>query len=147
MRNRNKVFLGIMIVGLIWLVVSVCRSVNDIFTVKPTQTPIFKAEAITATPEMLIAPKQPVPTVFITPTSFIHTRGNLATPTSATVCRIKGNVSWRNNDEKIYHCPNWRDYDRTQVNWHDGDRWFCTEAEAIEAGFRKPENVTVPCIP
>ena len=76
-----------------------------------------------------------------------HEPKNLATPTSATACRIKGNVSWRNNDEKIYHCPNWRDYDRTQVNWHDGDRWFCTEAEAIEAGFRKPENVTDPCIP
>lgn len=63
-------------------------------------------------------------------------------------CTIKGNVSWRNNDEKIYHCPNWRDYDRTEINWEDGDRMFCSEQEAIAAGFRRPQNVgNKPCIP
>ena len=65
---------------------------------------------------------------------------------SSKRCVIKGNVSKRNNDQKIYHCPNWRDYDRTNVIESEGDRWFCTEAEAIAAGFRAPKNVYTPCI-
>lgn len=56
-------------------------------------------------------------------------------------CNIKGNVSMRNNQEHIYHCPNWRDYDRTEVNYDEGDRWFCTEQDAVAAGFRRPYNV------
>ena len=60
-------------------------------------------------------------------------------------CNIKGNVSKRNEDEKIYHCPGWRDYDQTEINYGEGDRWFCSEAEAIAAGFRKPQNVSSPC--
>lgn len=70
------------------------------------------------------------------------------TPTVNTaVCRIKGNVSTRNGNKKIYHCPNFPDYSKTEVNKNEGDRWFCTEEEAIAAGFRKPENVSDACIP
>ena len=68
-----------------------------------------------------------------------------AADAKAQNCLIKGNVSKRNNDEKIYHCPGWRDYEKTQVNPEEGDRWFCSEKEAIAAGFRKPKNVKAPC--
>jgi len=94
-----------------------------------------------------------------TPTMAYHMPTNIYSPTpgpktsvgitsssgSSAGCRIKGNVSKRNSDQKIYHCPGWRDYDRTDVNPSEGDRWFCSEAEAIEAGFRRPQNENSPC--
>lgn len=53
-------------------------------------------------------------------------------------CAIKGNVN--SKKDKIYHMPGWRDYDRTNVKPNEGDRWFCTEEEAVAAGFRAPLN-------
>ena len=54
---------------------------------------------------------------------------------AAPVClNIKGNVNWEG--EGIYHCPGWRDYDITTIVPGEGDRYFCTEAEAEAAGFR-----------
>ena len=72
--------------------------------------------------------------------------GSVAQDTSSGNCNIKGNVSTRNGNKKIYHCPNWRDYDKTQINYDEGDQWFCSEEEAIAAGFNKPGNVSAPCI-
>lgn len=62
-------------------------------------------------------------------------------------CNIIGNVSKRNDNQRIYHCPNWRDYDRIKFDYTEGDRYFCSEEEAIAAGFRKPRNVKEPCEP
>jgi hypothetical protein len=50
-------------------------------------------------------------------------------------CVIKGNSS--SNGERIYHVPGQRYYDKTIINWSKGERWFCTEQEAIGAGWRK----------
>ena len=50
-------------------------------------------------------------------------------------CVIKGNVS--SSGERIYHIPGQRYYDKTLINWRTGERWFCTEQEAIAAGWRK----------
>lgn len=58
-------------------------------------------------------------------------------------CVIKGNVNVRRGT-KIYHCPNSPFYYETEVNPSQGDRWFCTEEEAISAGFRAPKNAP-PC--
>ena len=49
-------------------------------------------------------------------------------------CAIKGNVN--SNHEKIYHVPSGASYDRTDIKPEEGDRWFCTTAEAEAAGFR-----------
>lgn len=57
-----------------------------------------------------------------------------AAPAQAACLKIKGNVNW--DGERIYHCPSWRDYDKTTVVPGEGDQYFCTEAEAIAAGFR-----------
>ena len=38
--------------------------------------------------------------------------------------------------EHIYHVPGGRWYDRTRISPDRGERWFCTEAEAREAGWR-----------
>ena len=52
-------------------------------------------------------------------------------------CPIKGNISVSSGD-KIYHVPWSPWYSRTYVNTAKGERWFCTEAEAVAAGWRAP---------
>jgi hypothetical protein len=50
-------------------------------------------------------------------------------------CVIKGNIS--SSGERIYHVPGQRYYDKTQINEGKGECWFCTEQEAVGAGWRK----------
>lgn len=50
-------------------------------------------------------------------------------------CLIKGNISSRG---RIYHVPSARSYSKTRINTSRGERWFCSEAEAIAAGWRAP---------
>jgi endonuclease YncB( thermonuclease family) len=50
-------------------------------------------------------------------------------------CRIKGNISA--SGERIYHVPGGAFYKRTRVDPAYGERWFCTEDEAIAAGWRR----------
>ena len=54
----------------------------------------------------------------------------------ATGCNVKGNISVRTG-ERIYHVPGQRYYSATRVNWLRGERWFCSEAEARRAGWRR----------
>lgn len=51
-------------------------------------------------------------------------------------CLIKGNVSI-NTGRKLYHLPGMEDYESTVINPEYGERWFCTETEAIQAGWVK----------
>lgn len=50
-------------------------------------------------------------------------------------CLIKGNMS--QSGERIYHVPGGDFYDRTVINVVKGERWFCNEAEARAAGWRR----------
>lgn len=50
-------------------------------------------------------------------------------------CAIKGNIG--SKGDRIYHVPGGRFYDRTQIDEAKGERWFCNEAEAIAAGWRR----------
>lgn len=50
-------------------------------------------------------------------------------------CQIKGNID--RLDHRWYHLASFRHYQQTDVNLKNGDQWFCTEAEAIKAGFEK----------
>jgi endonuclease YncB( thermonuclease family) len=63
-------------------------------------------------------------------------RGNrLMEPTvRAGECNIKGNIN--RNGEKIYHLPGTAFYSRTKISEEKGERWFCSEVEANEAGWR-----------
>lgn len=65
----------------------------------------------------------------------IHPRQG-ANPPSQTnsACRIKGNIS---GSGRIYHVPGGHYYDRTRINASAGERWFCSEAEARAAGWRR----------
>ncbi|MGD9785832.1 MAG: thermonuclease family protein [Hyphomicrobiaceae bacterium] len=52
-------------------------------------------------------------------------------------CAIKGNVSRKG---RIYHMPWSPWYQRVGIDAARGERWFCTEAEAIAAGWRPVEG-------
>jgi len=58
---------------------------------------------------------------------------------TTTGCVIKGNISYTTG-EKIYHLPECPSYEKTSINEEKGERWFCTEDEAITAGWRKAKN-------
>ncbi len=60
---------------------------------------------------------------------------NAATAQESRTCNIKGNVNTRG--ERIYHVPGQKYYDQTEISASHGERWFCTEAEAEAAGWRK----------
>lgn len=51
-------------------------------------------------------------------------------------CVIKGNIS-HNTGKKLYHLPGMEDYENTVIDTSRGERWFCTEAEAIDNGWVK----------
>lgn len=50
-------------------------------------------------------------------------------------CDIKGNTV-----SKIYYLPGCGNYDHVSVQLYLGDVWFCSEKEALIAGFRKPQQ-------
>jgi micrococcal nuclease len=52
---------------------------------------------------------------------------------------IKGNISY-STGEKIYHVPGGYYYGDTVIDEAKGERWFCTEAEAVAAGWRKSKR-------
>ena len=53
-------------------------------------------------------------------------------------CDIKGNIS--SSGEKIYHLPECQSYSKTIIDESAGERWFCSESEALSAGWRKARN-------
>jgi len=63
-----------------------------------------------------------------------------STPTTQAAasdgCKIKGNINQKG--DRIFHVPGSRDYERTKLNEAAGERWFCSEAEALAAGWRAP---------
>jgi len=70
----------------------------------------------------------------------------LTTSSSSTVqaatgpngCSIKGNIGL--TKEKIYHVIGCGSYAKTTIEESKGERWFCTEKEAADAGWRKALN-------
>ncbi|WP_261337423.1 hypothetical protein [Rhizobium leguminosarum] len=64
--------------------------------------------------------------------------GDMSAPFAhfAVGCNIKGNVSIGSR-ERIYHVPGQEYYDETKISPRYGERWFCSEAEARAAGWRR----------
>ena len=52
-------------------------------------------------------------------------------------CDIKGNIS---SGGHIYHLPGCGSYNQTVINESQGEKWFCSEEEAVAAGWRKAKN-------
>ena len=99
------------------------------------------AQSTTRANPLVFLPTEPQPSPILAPTDAIQ-------PTQATLtgcpegcsaeqadCSIKGNISLEG--EKIFHLPGMSFYDKTKINPDYGERWFCTEDEAIANGWRK----------
>ncbi|MCX7956076.1 MAG: thermonuclease family protein [Patescibacteria group bacterium] len=54
-------------------------------------------------------------------------------------CLIKGNYREADNT-RIYHTPDCYNYDKITIKRGTSDRWFCTEKEAQQAGFKKSKD-------
>lgn len=70
-----------------------------------------------------------------TPWDYRAARWKVATQEAPEGCPIKGNIS---NNGRIYHAPWSPWYKRTKINLNKGERWFCSEGEALQAGWRAP---------
>lgn len=72
---------------------------------------------------------------FTPPWEFRRDRWEAAEQAAPDGCPIKGNIS---DSGRIYHAPWSPWYGRTRINEKNGERWFCSEDQAIAAGWRAP---------
>lgn len=117
----------------------------------PSFTKKNSAPVSTASTPASIAPATPISPTVISPAPIAppvesaSSPAPIATPaievTSVPVasaagsgCMVKGNISF-NTGQKLYHVPGMRDYEITEINESKGERWFCSEAEAIANGW------------
>jgi hypothetical protein len=49
----------------------------------------------------------------------------------------KGNIS-KKRRARVYHVPGSRDYQKVVITPADGERYFCSEQDAVDCGWRKP---------
>ncbi|MDD2656860.1 MAG: thermonuclease family protein [Patescibacteria group bacterium] len=94
-----------------------------------TETKITIEEKPVLVPAPVVAPIVSVIKPEPTPTPVVNT------PTS---CVIKGNIS--SKGEKIYHVLGCVSYNATKIDESKGEKWFCTEQDALSAGWRKALN-------
>ncbi len=71
-----------------------------------------------------------------TPWAYRSQKWNVARQETPDGCPIKGNVS---EQGKVYHPPWSPWYSKTKVTLSKGERWFCSEADAVAAGWRAPQ--------
>jgi hypothetical protein len=79
-------------------------------------------------------------TDFKPPWQYRAHRGEVAAQEAPEGCPIKGNVN--RDGERIYHTPwgsQW--YGRTKISADQGERWFCSERQALDAGWRAPLRI------
>jgi len=123
--KRNKLSWVWWVVGIV-VVLAIFQS-NSCEPPPPTWTP---------TPTTRPSPT-PTWTPSPTPTKSSRCPSGCITPPPG--CDIKGNISF-NTGEKIYHVPGQEYYDETIIRPEYGERWFCTEYEAIANGWRKSKR-------
>jgi endonuclease YncB( thermonuclease family) len=76
-------------------------------------------------------------TDFEPPWEYRAKRWEVAAQNAPDGCPIKGNIN--RDGERIYHTPwgsQW--YERTRISADRGEQWFCSEREALDAGWRAP---------
>jgi endonuclease YncB( thermonuclease family) len=74
----------------------------------------------------------------VSPTLFKSAPNSASGPSNSAEirnCNIKGNIS--QTGQRIYHVPGGEYYNQTGINEAKGERWFCSEAEAVAAGWRR----------
>ena len=60
----------------------------------------------------------------------------ISNPSISSECNIKGNISV-SSGEKFYHIQGMPEYEITRINTSKGERFFCSESEAIANGWSK----------
>lgn len=70
-----------------------------------------------------------------TPWEYRAAKWEVAVREAPRGCPIKGNIS---DNGRIYHAPWSPWYTKTNVSISKGERWFCSEREALDAGWRAP---------
>jgi len=98
------------------------------------------AEGTTRSNQLVILPTEPQPTLPAPTLDLQPTQENLTgcpngCQAEQSGCSIKGNISMEG--EKIYHLPGMSFYDKTRISPEYGERWFCSEDEAVANGWRK----------
>ena len=78
------------------------------------------------------APAQPAPTA--SAPAVKPSAAPSASTSEPGACSIKGNIN--SGGEKIAHRPGDSAYERTKISMGKGERWFCSESEALAAGWR-----------
>ena len=53
----------------------------------------------------------------------------------STDCDIKGNIT--SSGERVYLVPGDAEYNTTAIRMQEGEKWFCSEFEAMFAGWRR----------
>lgn len=76
-------------------------------------------------------------TIISVPKNSASTQTTSTATTKKEGCVIKGNIS---SGGKIYHVPGCNSYEKTGIDESAGERWFCSEDEAVAAGWRKAKN-------
>jgi cold shock CspA family protein len=74
--------------------------------------------------------------LFNRPSSLSSTPIAVNKPDVTQNCNIKGNISVSTGD-KLYHVVGMEDYEETKIDQSKGEKWFCSESEAIAAGWRR----------
>ena len=120
--------------GWIWSDLVAVQPANLPFVAAPAAAPMAAAQpakplSIRTAAATAAAPKQP------SVAAQSCTGGCVAYPTWCEPA-IKGNVSF-NSGERIYHVPGQEYYGETVINPDYGERWFCSEEEAMDAGWRR----------
>ncbi|MCZ6841155.1 MAG: thermonuclease family protein [Alphaproteobacteria bacterium] len=62
-------------------------------------------------------------------------RGQRELRITLTDCKIKGNIN--RGGERIFHVPGGQYYRSIKIDTSRGERWFCNDADARKAGWRK----------
>lgn len=120
--------LAISVIFALWLSHSVSR---------PAQTPTPTATtAVTVSAPLGSAPRSAPTAVPFTPTPTIDPKLKIMYQDDEGNCLVKGNIN--SKGDKIYHLPGSPSYNSTKIDEEAGERWFCTELGAIEAGWHAP---------
>jgi len=104
---------------------------------------IIKSTDVIISPTDTAAPLGSIPDAIPEPTidprllfRYEEERIDEATGKTYTQCLIKGNINSKGS--RIYHIPGSTSYDATKIDTSTGERWFCTEYDAIQAGWHAP---------
>ena len=93
---------------------SMCQKIATGEVKKPTNSTVTQISSVTTT----------------TPPATVSVSNNS--------CTVKGNIS--SSKEKIFHVPGCQSYSKTVIDESEGEKWFCSESEAVQAGWRKALN-------